>query len=84
MSKMNLRRAMLLKLSDEKDDLRNNISNLNRVLQDHLKLEQRIRHLPKDKFEEILNNNEDLVKDLEKFQRDMEELENAKRPKSKG
>jgi hypothetical protein len=75
MAKLNLRNVMLAKLHDEKVELRQSIAKLNQVLQEHIVVENRVRHLPKEKFNEILEKDQELLKELTEIQTKMEEAD---------
>ena len=79
MSKMSLRRAMMLRMNAEKEEMRKEIVAMNKVMQDHIKLENRIRHLPREEFDRILSSSPDLLKELEQLQYDMEEADANRR-----
>ncbi len=73
MGKVTLRGFMLARLLAEKNEIKEEIQKWNRTLQSHIKLENRVRHSPKEKFEELLASDPELAEQFKAVQLEMED-----------
>lgn len=80
MSDFSIRRFMLLRLSEEKQQVRQDIDMMNRTLNHIIKTEQTVRHCKKEALGQLLDDPE-LKKQYDELVLKIKELEDAGQPK---
>lgn len=80
MKDLSLRRFMLLRLNQEKEEVRRDIKHMNDTLQYIIKTEQTVRHCKKEEMDKLLQD-PGIKEQYDSFINNIKELEDAERRK---